>query len=272
MPEVVATPETAAPPQPPLGAAPVEPPAATAPPAPPAPAEPKSTTVPTSTFKKLKEEAYARGQQEAREHMAKEAGFSTYEEMQEALKGLRAPSTAPAPAAPAVPAQGEPATAAERERLRKEGKDLRQLERTITERDRYARLYGDASREAKSAKAAVDELRAEMHLRTLAAQSGIKEIDFAMHLFSKTVDGLKPEEAEKFNESEYFLGLRKSHPYLFGETVQPATTGTGAGAPAAPAPGAAAGGAAAGAKTDARTMSREEFQKLLRSRGLNLGA
>lgn len=266
--DVTVTPEVAAPPAAPLGSTP--PPAPAAPPS----VEPKTATVPTDTFKKLKEAAYARGQKEAREVMAKEAGFDTHEEMVEALKALKEapPSTAAAAAAPA-PATTPDDAAAAKAAARQAGKEARGLATAITERDRYARLYSETSRKERDARAAVDELKAEMHLRTLAARAGVQDIDYAVHLFAQKVDGLKPEEAEKFDEASFFQGLKKTHPYLYGESVQPATTGTGTGSPAAPAPGATAANAAAGAKTDATKLSPQAYRELLRSRGLgNPGA
>lgn len=152
------------------------------------------------------------------------------------------------------------------------------MERRLEEVEgKNADLAGRLRREAngrKIAKQERDAIEAEMYVRQAAAQSGIKDIDYALRLLTQDLDGKSEEDLEKFNELKFFEGLREKHPYLFGEPpTKPATTGTGAGsAPPTPTPGAAQQGAAQGDQVDAKGMDPKQFREHLAKRGLNLSA
>jgi hypothetical protein len=62
----------------------------------------------------------------------------------------------------------------------------------------------------------VDERRAEMYLRTLAASVGVQDIDYVIVLFSREVE--KRDAAgrlESFDERKWFAKLRDTHPWLW---------------------------------------------------------
>ena len=114
-----------------------------------------------------------------------------------------------------------------------------------------------------------DNLRAEMALREHAVRAGVQDVGYALHLFVQHVDRLSLADAAKLDEGTWFQALRKTHPYLFGETVQAATTGSGAGAPPVPKPGEVASAQAKNGKVDVRKMDPAQFQEHLRKMGLN---
>jgi hypothetical protein len=150
------------------------------------------------------------------------------------------------------------------------------------EEERRARI--GASRRARELESQVQTERTRRHLEKTALLVGIRDVDFAIHLLEQHASGLTDEEAQTFDESAYFAGLRKDRPYLFQDQVVPANTGTageGAGGagngghdvrPPPPNGGGAGGGSGAGngAKVDARKMSSTEFQDYLSKKGLNM--
>lgn len=243
-------------------------------------AEPKTVVVPTSAMKRIKEEEYARGQQTALDELAKSAGYASHTELVQALSQLKkAPPAQAAPQQRPAPVADEPnddpakdLANAKNER-REEGKYQRQLEKVLNERNRYASSATEWQRKAKEFQADADATRAEMHIRTIAAQTGVQDIDYAVILFSREVERLTPQEAETFDEKVFFEGLRKAKPLLFGEVVQPANTGTGVGgAPKPPAPAAVRAQNGANGAVDVRKMNPQEYQAHLAKRGINPNA
>jgi hypothetical protein len=128
-----------------------------------------------------------------------------------------------------------------------------------------------ASRDKRRLQEMLDAKEAEFRLKQIALQTGIRDVDYAVHLLTGAIETKSEEDLKSFNETEYFKTLRSSHPYLFGEVAVPATTGTagGASAPAAPAPGTAAQQIAKNGTFDARTASADEFKKRLAQLGIN---
>lgn len=245
--------------------------------------EGKNVVIPTSAMKRIKEEEYAKGRQSALEQIAKDAGYESHADFVAALARLRSAPTQPSPRQPAAPNAGEDdpspeevatQTAAQvsqsRAELRAQAAVQRQLEKTMNERNRYAQSASEYRKQLEQARAEADAIRAEMHLRTVAAGVGVQDVDYAIMLLTREVEKLTPEEAEKFDERGFFEGLRKSKPLLFGEAVVPATTGTGTGgAPTPPKPSTVASQNAANGKVDARKMNPQQYADLLRARGIN---
>jgi hypothetical protein len=123
----------------------------------------------------------------------------------------------------------------------------------------------------KKARQERDAIEAEMIVRETAARKGIKDVDYALRLVTRELAGKTDEDVAKFDEAKFFDGLRETHPYLFGETTKPVTTGNGAGAaPPTPTPGAAQQSAAQGSQADARKMDQKQYQDHLRARGLSI--
>lgn len=265
------------------GASPAEPQEAaaqeSASPPPAAKPEPKVLTIPTSAMRREKEEAFNKGKQAALEELMAGAGVASAADLFSALqkaRGATAAQSQPAQKAPdaADETGDDPAKtlAASKEARREEGKYQRQLEKTLTERNKYAQSAQQWQQRAREAQAEVDAVRAEMHLRTLAAQCSVTDVDYALVLFTREVEKLTPEQAEKFDERSFFQGLRKTHPYLYGETVVPATTGTGAGgAPTPPKPAMVAAQNGTNGKFDARKATPQQLREELAKRGLVQG-
>lgn len=248
----------------------------------------KSVVLPQSAMKRIKQEAEERGQRRAQEALAKEFGFSTFAAMREHFAHQptrREDRNEEPPEEREQPQQhkgnergnGQQQQSSRSER-REQGRWERERERLQREKDALARRMTQEARQRKALQAALDAKDAEMSLREVAVKTGVRDIDYAVRLLTRHLEGLSEEEIAKldggkgFDEAKFFEGLRGSHPYLFGEVTKPATTGTGAGnAPPPPKPGAAAQAQQEGNKTDARKMSREEYQELLRKRGLSVG-
>jgi hypothetical protein len=109
-----------------------------------------------------------------------------------------------------------------------------------------------------------------MALRETAVVKGVRDVDYALRLLQRELEGKDEQALATFDEGKFFENLRASHPYLYGETVVPATTGTGVGAaPSAPKAGAVQAAQGAAGNKDARSLSQDEFQKLLRARGFS---
>jgi hypothetical protein len=281
--------ETIAPPEAPMSTGPTGTPAPAqqqaAPQQTPAPQAPqpqgeKTMVIPHAAMARIKGEEFAKGQQAALDRLAQDSGYESHTDLVSALARLKSAVPAAAPAAqqraPAAQPQGDddPAAALAESKAaqREEGKYQRQIEKVINERNRFATQASEWRQQAEEARAEADATRAEMHLRTLAAGVGVQDIDYAITLFSREVERLTPQQAEQFDERAFFTGLRAKMPLLFGETVQPATTGTGTGgAPTPPKPQQVVQQNGQNGRVNARNMSPQEYQALLRSRGLSLG-
>jgi hypothetical protein len=217
-----------------------------------------------SAYKRLKDEAREKGRKEALSSFAKDSGFTTVEDLQRALTGFKNPQSPTTPEAkPPVQAPENPPKSGsdkwERERV--------QLQRQIDDLGRRVKTETEGRKEIQRQ---LDAKEAEMELREAAVIAGIKDPDYAIRLLTRSLESKSEEELAKFDHGKYFADLRTSHPYLFGEVVKPATTGTGAGAPAAPKPGEAAAAAAQNGKIDATKLSSEEYRALLAKRGLGI--
>lgn len=243
-----------------------------------------------SAFKRIKGEAAEKGGQEALSNLAKEHGFDSVEAMQEALKGGGKPQRKPR-ATPRKPKPAEPTPAATppgegdtpegaglatAEEIRLMQRDMRLMQKRQEKMSRENAELSKRLEEARSLTARMqgerDSIEAEMHIREVAAQKGIVDLDYAIRLMTREQAGKTEEELKEFNIPEFFDSLRTSRPYLFGERTVPVTTGNGAGAGtngSPPNPAAAAGATAEGGKVDARKLSNQEYQELLKSRGLN---
>ena len=239
----------------------------------------RNRIVPEDAFKRIKQEAEARGARRAQEALAKEMGYPSVEAMKAARQQpQRAQPQAqsdddggePQQTQPQRPQQqGQPGSRSER---RDQSKWERERDRLIREKDALARRMTQEARGRKALQAALDAKDAEMSLREVAVSKGVRDVDYAVRLLTRHLEGQDESALAAFDEAQYFEGLRATHPYLFGEVVRPATTGTGTGnAPPPPKPGGAAQAQSQGNQIDAKKMSREEYQEHLRKRGLSVG-
>ena len=141
-------------------------------------------------------------------------------------------------------------------------------ERKARETERRARLHEERRR--KDAEHAREALEAESAIREQAIMAGVKDVDYAVTLLRRNIDGKSADELKGFDELKFFDDLRERQPYLFGERSVSVTTGTGVKEPGAPKPGQIAQGTAANGQIDATKMNNKEFAEHLRKRGLNL--
>jgi len=219
----------------------------------------------SAAYKRLKDEARERGGREALESTAKENGYKSVEEMLSALKPRQTP--------PAErPAVREANAGSEQEPESKTVRALHKERETYRkELDQLRRQYDRETSKRKELQETIDAREAEMVLRESAIRTGVTDVDYALRLLTRSLEGKSDDELSKFEETKFFDGLKGSHPYLFREVSRPATTGTGTGsAPAGLKPEEAAQAAASNGRTDARNMKQDDFRKLLQARGLNV--
>lgn len=229
----------------------------------------KNVVLPSSSLGKIKQEQRERGKREAMtdlESKFKAHGFSSLDEAFEAMAALRNGGGAPSTSSK-VPAKAEAQTSAQ---AAQSGIDRKQYERLQREREQFARRYAQEQEQRRKLQRTLEAKEAEMALRETAVVKGVRDVDYALRLLQRELEGKDEVALSAFDEGKFFDALRGSHPYLFGETTVPANTGTGIGAaPSAPKAGTvtqAQGNAGLG---DARKMSSDEFQKMLRARGLS---
>jgi hypothetical protein len=164
------------------------------------------------------------------------------------------PASSGAPPAP-------PKNRNDRQAMERYNRDRAQWEKRVqaaelaSQNDRKARRKAERERDA---------IEARSNLERIAAKAGVKDTDYAIHLYTQHCQGKSEDELSKMDEDKFFQGLRQSHAYIFGETVVPATTGTAGNVPGSHVPPSTAStGAAAGAagNVDVSKMSKEEYRK-----------
>jgi predicted secreted protein len=231
----------------------------------------KVMEIPSAKLGQIKQEQRERGKREAMaalEAQFKAFGFSSADEALAAAAAARSggntqqksqQETAQAPSANAQQAQAR--------------NSKREMEKLQRERQEYQKRYAQEQAQRRRLQRQLEAKDAEMALRESAVVKGVKDVDYALRLLQRDLEGKTESELSAYDEGSFFDKLRGSHPYLFGETVVPASTGTGTnGAPPAPKAGTVQQAQGQAGNFDARTVSKEEFQKLLRQRGLNLAA
>lgn len=239
----------------------------------------KTQTMPTEAIGRLKREARERGKREAMgllEEQAKAAGFSSLADAFQAMAdSKKVAAAAPTPAAQ----EAKPAAAPSKNQDLRWQRELDRREKALQEAQRKLRLE---EKRRKEIQRTMDQREVEQTIREQAILAGIHDVDFAVELARRearqivdSVPADKVEEAlRQFDERKFFNDLRGKRPYLFGEKVVQATTGTGidaaaAGTPPAPTPAKVTDTAAKSDQVDARKMSRDEFTTRLQALGLN---
>lgn len=252
----------------------------------------KNVVMPTHVLGKLKSEARDRGKREAlaeMESQAKGAGFASMQDMFSTVAALKQGGAArngqqgrqsgQSGHDRTVEAAAEQPHREPNDRPNDRGrgggsKEQRRYEvqldreRKAREAERRARI--SESRARKAADARTDALEAEMALREQAIMVGVRDVDYAVTLLQRSIEGKTAEELKGFDEAKFFGELREKQPYLFGEVVRPVNSGTGGRAPATPKPGEVAANAAADAQIDARKMNSKQFDEHMAKRGLSL--
>lgn len=240
----------------------------------------KNVILPQHTLGKLKQEQRERGKREAMTELEakfKAAGFSS---LDDAIAAMAASRNTPAAAAPAekpvaktktpepeLTVDDEVQTTAQPQA----GSDqAKQMQRLLREREKLAKQFAAEQAQRRKLQRQLEAKEAEFALRETAVGKGVKDVDYALRLIQRELEHKDEKALAAFDEAKFFDNLRSSHPYLFGEMVVPATTGTGVGAaPAAPKASTVQSANGQAGKLNAREMSAEEFQKLVRSRGFS---
>ena len=232
----------------------------------------KNVVLPSSSFAKLKEEQRQRGKREAiteLESKFKAAGFGSLDEAIAAMaEARRAPAPKAAPVAKAEQVEG----VEEQIPVAKTGNANadRQLARLAREREQFAKRFAQEQSQRRKLQRTLEAKEAEFALRETAVSKGVKDVDYALRLLTRELEGKDEASLASFDEAKFFDSLRAERPYLFGETVVNATTGTGVGgAPVAPKAGTVQQAQGAAGKIDARAMRGEDFAQLLRQRGFS---
>lgn len=243
-----------------------------------------------SDFKRIKEEQRAKGRQQALADLdakAVQAGFASHDDALKALASLQQKKPAQ-PVVPTIQPQGAPTMsikpkndpAKEAERLRLE------QARATDDKSKMRKQWRVENRKNRELQAQLAAKDAEIALREECYRAGVKDVDYTIRLLTRELQGKTQEEIGKYDRNAFYEGLKKDKPYLFGETVVAATTGTGGevakkdGAPAPvngaagvppipPTPGQAAVAEAGKNQFDARKASPQEISDRLRSLGLN---
>lgn len=240
--------------------------------------EAKVVSVPTAAMARIKAEERQKGKREAMadlEGKFKAAGFSSIDEALSKLAqvskggsgnggngGQQRNGGARQQGANGQAQQPNGAGGNGQRNDRRDRKSQEQLER-----ERRQRIK--AERSAKASQARLDAEQGRMSLERVATKNGIVDPDYAITLLTRHLEGKSEEELRTFDEAAYFNGLRKTHSYLFGETTVPASTGIGGnGSPHAPKPHEVTQQNGQNGALDARTMTQEQYEKHLRSKGL----
>jgi hypothetical protein len=245
---------------------------------PPESQEEKVQQVKHSDFKRIKEEARTKGRQAAFSELdqaAQAAGFTSYAD---ALKALAELKKSPPPAKPAMiqPQPQGTQTMSIKPKTDTKAADQQRIEalKAAEERTTMRKQWRAEERRRRELQEQLDAKEAEMSLREELYRAGVHDVDYALRLLTRQLEGKNEEEIGAFDRNAFYTGLRKEKPYLFGETVAPATTGTNGvkpdgSSPVAPAPGGAAIDQAQQNQFNARTAKPQEISDRLRALGLN---
>lgn len=238
-------------------------------------AEPKVLTIPSSAMKNLKAEERERGRTDALRALDVEAqglGFANHAEMKAFVQQTRAgaPPAAPVPAQPAKPA-AEPAQDPSSLASQKERELTVARDKALDEKKRLNRANAKTERENRQLKQQLIEQEVSTELKLAAKDAGVVDVDYAVEVLKRSIKGMSEAELQGFDEGKFFREqLRQSHPHLYQVEQRPVTTGTGNAPTAKPgAPSKTVDPNAASSKVDAKAMSPQDFQALLRKRGLS---
>jgi len=255
--------------------------------------EGKVYQVPEAEFRRLKEKAQEKGRKAALAELATQAKEAGYESVQDAfaeMASLKARleelSREPKPRAEDTrtmaqskkpqgkkPGQHQPRRENTRGKgARMEDKSAKEISRLERDRSKAREQWRKEEKRRKTAERRLAAKEAEIELRQIAMEQGVKDVDYAIRLMTRELQGKSKEDLSSFDEKGFFSGLKADRPYLFGEITIPATTGTGAGdeeTPPVPKPGEVITNQADTTQFDARTASKEDVNKRMRELGLN---
>jgi hypothetical protein len=120
-----------------------------------------------------------------------------------------------------------------REQLAKEARRLeRELQAAQQKAEQAEKRARIAARNEQRLRDRQDERETRQKLQRMAVAAGVKnneaDLEFAIDRLTRHVQGMTEEKIKEFDESKWFAeDLKKVHPYLFGEAVIPANSGSG---------------------------------------------
>lgn len=249
--------------------------------------QPKILTIPSNAMSKIKKDERERGKKLALDEAnakARQLGFKDAADLEShALRAKNGARLAARPAArtreAAPPEEEEQEEGASKPQARAGQQNPhprltsryeKQIAKLTEERKRLNRQVSHEEKKRKAIERELQAKDAESALRMEAIRNGVKDVDYAIELLRRSMSGKTAEELRQFDEGKFFREeLRGTHPYLYGVDVVPADTSNAAagGSPTAQRREGASGTPQNGA-IDARSMSREDYNKLLRERGL----
>ena len=196
------------------------------------------------------------------EDEAKALGFASYADMKTAAKRAKDAAAKPAPRQAQQPntqqRQQRPAAAAA------------PSHDPVREKRLAARVSFQVKRSRKLQRQ-LDAKDAEMELREVALRHGVRDVAYALHLLKQELSGKDDATIASFDENTFFgERLKQTHPFLYQAVQEPATTSPAGSSSAAPAPkpGPAKKAEAEAGQVDARQLSRDDYHKLLKEKGL----
>lgn len=153
-------------------------------------------------------------------------------------------------------------------------------EKLLTERRKLNQARAHDKQQRDALKEEMNAQQAEHELRFAAVRAGIGEeadVDFAVNCLRREIKDKTADDLHDFSPEEYFgKKLRKARPYLYGETTReatssppPAETGSNGGPPAPFDKNVQTSGGTA-TVIDAKTLSVQDYEALLRKQGYNL--
>lgn len=235
-----------------------------------------------SDFAKIKEEAKEKGRRQALAELDAMAADLGYASLADALKRIGEidkklaapldPKPQPVPQETTMPKPT--ATPAKTNDPRATDKAARESARLAAERDQIRKDYKASKRKERELQRRLDASEAQRDLMVDMTKRGVTDLDYMMRLATRELAGKSEEEMAKFDWDGFYERHRKERPFLFGEKVIPATTGTNGtkpdgSQPAAPSAAKPIVDAAQGAQFDAKTATKEAFNERLRALGLN---
>jgi hypothetical protein len=243
-----------------------------------------------SDFKKIKDEAKEKGRREALSDLdaaAVEAGFTSAADALRALGQLKKtppaqPTNQQPPQEASTMTQQPPPKTPKPPTVDKAAMENAKIADERMKMRKQWRREEKVRRQVEREKA---NLEAEIALRGELYQMGVRDVDYALELLRRemravstrvSAAGGNPEaELAKFDRKSFMDGVRKDRPYLFGETVTPATTGTNgttpaAGTPAPPPAGQPTVDNAQEQRFDASKATPEQVRARLQKLGLDM--
>jgi hypothetical protein len=231
----------------------------------------------TSEFKRVKSKAASKGRRSERlllNERAKELGYDSLDDL---LDATAKKQSQPEIVEPEEEEEETMATATtpkkpKRQPTTEENRYKRKFEQAEKARKEGVRKWRASEKRRRDAQRQLAAKEAEMELREVAIQAGVKDIDYAIRLLTRDLHGKSEADLAEFDEKAFFTGLREERPYLFGESVMPANTGSDPAndgvEPGAPGPDQTQQVEAASSQFDARKATPEEVSKRYKELGL----